>query len=76
MRTLALNRAKSIPIKQPYVDSVLFDFAYNGYCAQIKFEALRAYMISQGDINENDIDSRFYALIWIQVSIFLSTSCY
>ena len=27
-------------------------------------------MISQGDINENDIDSRFYALIWIQVSIF------
>ena len=52
------------------MDSILFDFAYNGYCAQIKFEALRAYMISEGDINENDIDSRFYALIWIQVSIF------
>ena len=52
------------------MDSILFDFAYNGYCAQINFEALRAYMISQGDINENDIDSRFHALIWIQVSIF------
>ena len=48
--------------------SVLIDLIYSGYCAQIQFQALRSFMISQGDIEEKETDSAFYALIWIQVS--------
>ena len=65
----ALSRAKVVPIQPPFVKSVLVDVIYNGYCAQIQFQALRSFMISQGDIKENEADSAFYSLIWIQVCL-------
>ena len=64
---LALRRAKVISVEAPYVKSVLVDVIYNGYCAQIQFEALRSFMISQGDIEKSEADSAFYALMWFQV---------
>ena len=68
---LALNRSKILPIKPPYVTSILIDFIYNGYCAKINLEALRSYMISQGDIKEDEIDSAFYALVYMKIVYFL-----
>ena len=68
----ALSRAKLIKIESPYVESILVDLVYNGYCAKIHLQALKSYMVSQGDISENDIHAKFYALIWIQVKILTS----
>ena len=68
----ALSRAKLIKIEPPYVESILVDLVYNGYCAKIHLQALKTFMISQGDISENDIHAKFYALIWIQVIILTS----
>ena len=65
----ALSRAKVVPIEPPFVKSVLVDVIYNGYCAQIQFQALRSFMISQGDIKENEADSAFYSILWIQVCL-------
>ena len=64
----ALNANKSdIPLAPPYVRSAVSDFAYNGYCAVISFEALREYMVSKRQIDIGELDSTFNAIIWLKV---------
>ena len=70
--SIALSRAKLIKIESPYVESMLVDLVYNGYCAKIHLQALKTYMVNQGDISENEIHAKFYALIWIQVILYIS----
>ena len=59
--------AKIFPIEEPYVDTVVLDLVYMGYCGRIHLEELRSKLINDGDISKDEIDSKFYAMIWIQV---------
>ena len=65
--TTALNRAKEIPIKLPYVEITTVDLVYFGFCATVHLEALRAHMVEKGEISVEAIDSEFFGLIWVKV---------
>ena len=65
--TTALNRAKEIPVKSPFVEITTVDLVYFGFCATVRLEVLRAYMIEKGEIREEAIDSEFFGLIWVKV---------
>ena len=67
--TTALNRAKEIPIKPPYVEITTVDLIYFGLCATVHLEILRAYMVEKGEISEDSIDSEFFGLIWVKVKL-------
>ena len=67
--TTALNRAKEIPIKSPYVEITTVDLIYFGLCATVHLEILRAYMVEKGEISEEAIDSEFFGLIWVKVKL-------
>ena len=60
-----------LPIKPPYVSSVLNDLAFMGYCAVVSFEAIKAKMIEKGDISKDQIDSKFFFVIILKVSTYM-----
>ena len=64
----ALASVKDIPVEQPYVQNVQMDFVYFGYCSIVSLENLRIKMIEKGII-EDDIDSNFYLLLFLKVSL-------
>ena len=53
--------------KPPYVTSMFQDVFYFGYCATIHFEELRLKLIADGELNGNEIDSSFSAVIGLEV---------
>ena len=61
---------KSSPISPitPFVNMILIDFEYFGYCAYISFEALRTQLITNNVLNQGEKDSDFIAIIWLNVS--------
>ena len=65
--------AKIFPIEEPYVDTVVLDQVYMGYCGRIHLEQFRSKLINDGQISKDTIDSKFYALIWIQVCMYFNT---
>ena len=43
------------------------DVTFFGYCATIHFEELRSKLIEDGEIDEKEIDSTFFAIIGLKV---------
>ena len=70
--TTALNRAKEIPVKSPYVEITTVDLIYFGFCATVHLEVLRTYMVEKGEISEEAIDSEFSGLIWVKVKLIIA----
>ena len=58
---------KKILPQLPYVTSSFLDVAFFGYCATIHFEELRSKLIEDGEIDEKEIDSTFFAIIGLKV---------
>ena len=55
--------------KPPFLEVILFDYFYFGYCISISFEALRNYLIETGEMQKDDIDSDFYSILWFKVIV-------
>ena len=72
---ILIYRATDINITSPYVNSILVDYNYMGYCASISFESLKSYMKKTGDLNQNEIDSGFIAMIFLKVSNVIGIGC-
>ena len=72
---ILIYRATDINITSPYVNSMLVDYNYMGYCASISFESLKSYMIKIGDLNQNAIDSGFIAMIFLKVANLIQLAC-
>ena len=58
---------KIIPIEEPYVDTVVLDLVYFGNCLRIHLDEFRSKFVNDGHVSKDTIDSKFYALFWIQV---------
>ena len=81
---LALNMAKGyqaavqnlsrIPIEPPYVRVVLNDYMYNGYIGVISLEAIRQFLIKEGEIQTDMIDFDFDLIVALNVSLFTFSS--
>ena len=56
------------PLEPPYVKMFIADYEFMGYCVEISFEAIRQAMIKKGKLNKKDPDSRFTAIMWLQVT--------
>ena len=56
-----------LPIKPPYVFSFLADHSFMGNCALVSFEAIKAKMITKGEISKDQIDSKFFVVIGLKV---------
>ena len=79
---LALNMAKDyqtavgnlsrIPIEPPFVRVVLNDYMYNGYIGVISLEAIRQFLIKEGDIESDMKDFDFDLIVSLNVSLFLT----
>ena len=63
----AITNPKEIPVKPPFAEAVLLDFYYFGYCTTIHLEAMKSIMIKRGEIQKDEIDSRFWFYVWIKV---------
>ena len=63
-----VSNLSRIPIEPPYVRTVLNDFVYNGYIGVISLEAIRKFLIKEGEINANMMDFKFDLLLAINVS--------
>ena len=63
----SFNSNETLFPQPPYVTSSWIDVHYMGYCASVHFEALRLKMIMEGKIEENAIDSKFFAIIGLKV---------
>ena len=79
---LALNMAKDyqtavrnlsrIPIEPPFVRVVLNDYMYNGYIGVISLEAIRQFLIKEGDIESDMKDFDFDLIVSLNVSLYLN----
>ena len=79
---LALNMAKDyqtavrnlsrIPIEPPFVRVVLNDYMYNGYIGVISLEAIRQFLIKEGDIEGDMKDFDFDLIVSLNVSLYLN----
>ena len=58
-----------IKIEAPYVVSTFVDMQFLGVCVTVSFDALRKKMIQKGQIDEKAIDSKFFVLIGLKVSL-------
>ena len=58
-----------LPIKPPYVSSFFADHSFMGYCALVSFEAIKAKMITKGDISKDQIDSKFFVVVGLKVHV-------
>ena len=75
---LALNMAKDyqtavqnlsrIPIEPPYVRVVLNDYMYNGYIGVISLEAIKQFLIKEGNIESGMKDFDFDLIVSLNVS--------
>ena len=63
-----VSNLSRIPIEPPYVRTVLNDFLYNGYIGVISLEAIRQFLIREGEITINDINFKFDLMLAINVS--------
>ena len=63
----ASNVNNKILPQSPYVTSVFLDIPFFGYCATIHFEELRSKLIEDGEIDQKEIDSTFFAIIGLKV---------
>ena len=66
--SILIYRANDIKIEPPYVNSLLVDYNYLGYCASISFESLKSYLKNTGELNQNTIDAGFVAIIFLKVA--------
>ena len=57
-----------LPVKPPYVKTVLVDYTYNGYCAVVSFEAIRQYLIDVGEVDSGEKDFTFNFVAFLNVS--------
>ena len=64
----AVSNLSRIPIEPPYVRTVLNDFFYNGYIGVISLEAIRQFLIREGEITTNNMDFKFDLMLAINVS--------
>ena len=58
-----------IPIEPPYVRTVLNDFLYNGYVGVISLEAIRQFLVKNGEVNDDMIDFKFNLLVAFNVKV-------
>ena len=63
-----------IPIEPPYVRTVLNDFLYNGYIGVISLEAIRQFLIREGEIDINMMDFKFDLMVALNVGTFFQES--
>ena len=66
---LAMENAKEIPIESPYVVSTFLDMQFVGVCASMSFVALRTKLIEKGEMDEDAIDNKFFAMIGLKVNL-------
>ena len=65
----AMENAREIGIESPYVVSTFLDMQFVGVCASISFEALRTKLIEKGEMDEDAIDNKFFAMIGLKVNL-------
>ena len=65
----ALENAREISIEPPYVVSTFLDMQFVGVCASISFDALRTKLIEKGEMDEDAIDNKFFAMIGLKVNL-------
>ena len=65
----AMESAKEIRIESPNVISTFLDMQFVGVCASISFEALRTKLIEKGEMDEDAIDNKFFAMIGLKVTL-------
>ena len=65
----AMESAKEIRIESPNVVSTFLDMQFVGVCASISFDALRTKLIEKGEMDEDAIDNKFFAMIGLKVNL-------
>ena len=65
----AMENAREISIEPPYVVSTFLDMQFVGVCASISFDALRTKLIEKGEMDEDAIDNKFFAMIGLKVNL-------
>ena len=64
-----VSNLSRIPIEPPYVRTVLNDFLYNGYIGVISLEAIRQFLIREGEIESNTMDFKFDLMVAFNVNL-------
>ena len=64
-----VSNLSRIPIEPPYVRTVLNDFLYNGYVGVISLEAIRQFLVKNGEVNDDMIDFKFNLLVAFNVKV-------
>ena len=75
MDAVAKDRPAKIPIKEPYVNTILSDYTYNGYCATISVSKLVDYLVEIGELKTADNDTPLWIVIWLKVALFSVSNC-
>ena len=63
-----VKNVSRIPVSDPYVQIVLIDYIYNGFCALISYEAIMKYLIEHDEIKNGQQDFSFFNVIILNVS--------
>ena len=63
-----VKNVSRIPVSDPYVQIVLIDYIYTGFCAIISYEAIMKYLIEHDEIKHGQQDFSFFNVIILNVS--------
>ena len=63
-----VKNVSRIPVSDPYVQIVLIDYIYNGFCALLSYEAMMNDFKEHKEIKDENADFSFYNAIFLNVS--------